>query len=124
MKRAHKSLDVWQEGVALCTEIYQLTKSFPRSEEFGLISQMRRASVSVPSNIAEGAARGSANEFVRFLNIAAGSLSELDTQLELAKRLGYVHEAQYAALEPVLESLSAKLFGLLRKLRTKNASSS
>ena len=106
--------------MALCAEIYQLTKDFPRSEDYGLISQMRRASVSIPSNIAEGAARGSVNEFVRFLNIAAGSLSELDTQLQLANMLGYVRAEQCPAMEQLVESLGAKLAGLIRKLKVKN----
>jgi len=86
MNRAHKKLDVWRESVSLATQIYQITENFPKTEIYGLTSQMRRAVVSVPCNIAEGAARFSSKEFGQFLNIAGGSLSELDTQLEIAHR--------------------------------------
>jgi four helix bundle protein len=82
-KRVHKKLEIWQEGVDLATHIYLVTEQFPKSEVYGLSSQMRRAVVSIPSNIAEGAARNSSKEFAHFLNIAGGSLSELDTCLRL-----------------------------------------
>jgi len=81
MNRAHKKLDVWRESVALATHIYQITEKFPKSEIYGLTSQMRRAAVSISSNIAEGSVRASSKEFAQFLSIAGGSLSELDTQL-------------------------------------------
>lgn len=84
MNRSHKKLEVWQGAVHLATELYKRTESFPDSEKFGLVSQLRRAGVSVPSNIAEGAARNSDRDFLRFLNMANGSLSEIDTQLEIA----------------------------------------
>jgi four helix bundle protein len=83
----HKDLDVWQAAMDLVVAIYAVTKRLPDSERFGLISQMRRAAVSVPSNIAEGAARGSSADFARFLFIAKASLAELETQLELIVRL-------------------------------------
>ena len=92
MQRLHKRLDVWQESMTLATGIYKLTESFPRSEIYGLASQMRRAAVSVPSNIAEGAARRSSKEFSQFLNVAGGSLSELDTQVEIAANLDISHQ--------------------------------
>ena len=79
--RPHRKLDVWQKAMELVRAIYQTTSTFPKNEEYGLSSQMRRASVSVPSNLAEGAARKGKNEFKQFLNIAQGSLSELDTRL-------------------------------------------
>ena len=90
MNRPHKNLDVWKESVALATEIYKITSNFPKSEIYGIVSQMRRAAVSVPSNIAEGAARNSDKEFAQFLNIAGGSLSELDTQVEISFNLDYI----------------------------------
>ena len=80
--RAHKKLDVWRQSIALATHVYEIIESFPKSELYGLASQMRRAAVSVGSNIAEGAARFSSKEFAQFLNITGGSLSELDTQIE------------------------------------------
>ncbi|MGL5660525.1 MAG: four helix bundle protein [Aeromonas sp.] len=86
----HKQLDSWQQAMILVEQIYQCTQSFPREELFGLTSQMRRAAVSVPSNIAEGAARGGTKEYAYFLNIARGSLAELDTQLVIAQRLGFI----------------------------------
>ena len=119
MERAHKSLDVWREGVELCAEIYKLTSTFPRAEEYGLSSQMRRAVVSIPSNIAEGAARGSVQEFIRFLNIAMGSLSELDTQMEIAQTLGYVRPDSFATMQQRVERLGAKLAALIRKMKSK-----
>jgi len=87
----HRELDVWRSSMDLATAIYSLTKRLPNSERFGLVNQMRRAAVSVPSNIAEGAARGSSADFARFLLIARGSVAELETQLELTERLELAH---------------------------------
>jgi len=86
--QTHRDLEVWTKSIELSVAIYQLTRSFPVEERFGLASQLRRASVSVPSNIAEGAGRGSRGEFLRFIAIARGSLAELQTQLEIARRCG------------------------------------
>ena len=88
-ERPHERLDVWRDAMSLVEEIYRITATFPDSERFGLTSQLRRAAVSIPSNIAEGAARRSTAEYLRFLSIARGSLSELDTQLQIAIRLGF-----------------------------------
>jgi len=87
VRRAHKDLRVWQSAIALVEDVYRLTSTFPRDEQFGLTSQMRRAAVSVPSNIAEGSARQTTKELLHFLSIAAGSLAELDTQLRINARL-------------------------------------
>ncbi len=84
MEKPHKNLNLWQISMQLAKETYTVTKSFPGEEKFGLVQQMRRAVVSIPSNIAEGAARQGKKEFKNFLNVARGSLSELDTHLELA----------------------------------------
>jgi len=86
----HRDLIAWQEAMALVESVYRDTASFPKDEMFGLTTQMRRCAISVPSNIAEGAARNSSREYVQFLGISCGSLSELETQLELATRLGFV----------------------------------
>jgi four helix bundle protein len=90
VKRKHHDLLAWQEAIKLVKATYTLTQAFPREELFGLTAQMRRAAISVPSNIAEGAARASAKEFVHFLILARGSLSELETQLVIARELSYV----------------------------------
>ena len=119
MFRAHKKLDVWQEAMGLATSIYQVTEVFPKTEAFGLASQMRRAAVSIPSNIAEGAARNSTKEFLQFLNIAGGSLSELDTQVEIAKNLGFISAESEGELERMMDSISKKLAGLIRHQKGK-----
>jgi four helix bundle protein len=85
----YKDLLVWQKGIALVKLIYQITQTFPAEEKFGLVSQMRRAAVSIPSNIAEGQARHSTGEFVQFLSHAEGSVAELETQLIIAVELGF-----------------------------------
>ncbi|MDV3951476.1 four helix bundle protein [Elizabethkingia anophelis] len=90
--KSHKDLKVWQESMDLVTDIYELVKNFPAEEKYNLTSQIKRSSVSIPSNIAEGAGRKSNLEFIQFLNIASGSLSELETQLEIAIRLKFITE--------------------------------
>lgn len=119
VKRAHKKLDVWSESVALATHIYKITENFPKTEVFGLTSQIRRAAVSVPSNIAEGAARFSSKEFAQFLNIAGGSLSELDTQIEIALNLNYISIEQREEIDRRIESITGKLGGLITSVRKK-----
>ncbi|MHC4744871.1 MAG: four helix bundle protein [Planctomycetota bacterium] len=88
--KTHKDLEIWQRGIALVEEIYRVTKSFPKEEVYCLTSQLRRSAVSYPSNIAEGAARSSRKEYVQFLYFSLGSLSEVETQLMIAGRLGYL----------------------------------
>ena len=88
--RPHYRLDAWKESMAVVKHVYELTSRFPAAETYGLTAQMRRAAISVPSNLAEGAARAGAKEFAQFLNIAKGSLSELETQVLIARDLGYV----------------------------------
>jgi len=113
--RPHHDLRVWQDAMELVTRIYSVTGTFPAEERFGLTSQIRRASISVPSNIAEGAARGSRKEFIHFLTIARGSLSELDTQLRIARNLEYV--ADIAALIVDVERLQAAMGSLIKSQR-------
>lgn len=90
--RTHKDLDVWKNSITPAKELYRLTENFPKEETYGLASQMKRAAVSIPSNIAEGAARNSTKEFIQFLYIALGSLAELETQLLLARELEFIPE--------------------------------
>ena len=92
MRRKHHDLQAWQLAMELVTSVYRLTASFPREETYGLSAQMRRSAVSVPSNLAEGAARESNREKLQFFSIARGSLSELETQLFIARNLGYIRE--------------------------------
>jgi four helix bundle protein len=94
----YKDLRVWQKAMDLVVEVYKLTGHFPDSEKYGLISQMNRSAVSIPSNIAEGSGRNSPREFHQFLGIAKGSLAELETQLEISKRLSLYTEYNYEVL--------------------------
>jgi len=87
--KTHKDLDVWKLSIQLLKDIYQLTSKFPSEEKFGLVAQIRRAVVSIPSNISEGAARNSDKDYIRFLYISLGSLSEIETQLIIAEELGF-----------------------------------
>lgn len=105
--RPHEQLDVWQDAMELVVLVYRLSGQFPDSERYALTSQIRRAAVSVPSNIAEGAARRSRPEYLRFLSIARGSLSELSTQVQIAERLGFLSSPGEAA------GLIDRLFGRL-----------
>ena len=91
----HRDLEVWQKAMKFVTDVYQLTQAFPRQELYGLTSQLRRAAVSVPSNIAEGCGRSSKREFALFLCHARGSLLEVETQLEIARNLGYVPDDKF-----------------------------
>jgi four helix bundle protein len=112
----YKDLVVWQKGIALAKLIYRLTQSFPSAEKFGLIAQMRRAAVSVPSNLAEGQARRTTGEFVQFISHAEGSVAELDTQLILSIELEVCEHARVAAAFELIGELRRMLNGLRRKL--------
>lgn len=118
MKRAHHDLQVWQLGMRLVKDIYALTAGFPDHERFGLCSQMQRAAVSIPSNIAEGAARSGDREFLQFLSIARGSLSELETQVMICSELAYVREDK-EVLDLINETY-AKLSALITSIRNRN----
>jgi four helix bundle protein len=112
----YSDLKVWQRAHQLVLRIYQLTASFPADERFGLSTQLRRAMVSVPSNIAEGSRRSGAADFARFLNIAQGSLGEADYQLLLSRDLGYVSDEQVEPLRRELDEVAAMLHALRRKV--------
>ena len=114
--RTYKDLLVWQKGITLAKLVYRLTHSFPAAEKFGLIAQMRRAAVSVPSNIAEGQARHTTGEFIQFISHAEGSLAELDTQLILGIELEFCGDASAEAAFDVIGELRRMLNVLRRKL--------
>ncbi len=111
-----KDLKVWRKGIAITKSIYALTAKFPRSENFGLTSQMSRAAVSVPSNIAEGQARTGTKEFLRFLSHANGSLAELETQIVVSTELGYCAGMEVEAILREIGELQKMLAAIRRKL--------
>lgn len=113
-KRPHERLDVWRDSMNLVEMIYRLTGTFPHDERFGLTSQLRRAAVSIPSNIAEGAARRSTPEYLHFLSIARGSLSEASTQLQIARRLGDIDVIKEA--DELIDKTFARLTALMKTL--------
>ena len=118
--KSYQDLEVWKKSIDLAERIYRVSCSFPAEEKYGLTSQIRRAAVSVPSNIAEGAARTGTGEFLQFLSVASGSLAEGETQLILAGRLGYLVEAELETLREETEEISRMLGGLKRSLQLKS----
>lgn len=122
MGKTHKDLEIWQRGIELVVHIYQATKAFPKDEEYGLKSQMRRAAVSHPSNIAEGAARSTTREYVHFLRIALASLSELETQLFIAERLGYLDAAERSEEVEALRRKTLNFIKYMKSNKNKGAS--
>ena len=117
---SHKDLILWQKAMDLAVRVHQASTAIPKSELFGLVSQMRRAGSSIPSNIAEGSARKSTKEFIYFLRVSRGSMAELETQLLLAKRVGYLPESEVAALQTQIDEvgriLNTVVTGLHRRL--------
>ena len=114
--KSFKDLLVWQRGIQLVKGVYLLTRGFPSEEKFGLISQMRRAAVSIPSNIAEGQARNTTGEFIQFLAIAQGSLAELETQLIVAAELGFCSSEAIGEISENILQLKKMLYALRAKL--------
>lgn len=117
--RSYKDLIVWQKSMDLVIEIYKLTRQFPKSETYGISQQMQRAAVSIPSNIAEGYKRNHLPEYIQFLSIANGSGGELETQLELCKRLPELTECNYSMANNLLEEVMKMFTVLIGKLTTK-----
>ncbi len=115
-ERPHERLQVWRDAMVLVEAVYRLTEQYPDSERFGLTAQMRRAAVSVPSNIAEGAARRSTADYLRFLSMARGSLSELDTQLQIATRLQF--QPSDASPLDLMNRTFSRLNALIRSLES------
>ena len=117
MVQSHRDLVTWNKAMELVTEIYRVTKQFPKEELFGLMSQLRRAAVSIPSNIAEGKGRLSKGEFRRFLGNARGSLAEVETQILIAQNLSYLDEAETNRLLTKVEEVGKILNGLLSAVK-------
>jgi four helix bundle protein len=113
---SYQALDVWQLAMDIVIEIYRQTRAFPAEEKFGLTAQLRRAAVSIPSNIAEGHNRLGAAEFRRFVSIARGSVAEVETQVAVAVALGFTGADEIKSLSSQLDRLSKMLFGLYRRL--------
>jgi four helix bundle protein len=120
--KQYQELIAWQKGIALVTEIYQASSSFPRDEMYGLTSQLRRAAVSVPSNVAEGQGRASTGEFIQFLCHARGSLFEVETQVIVAHNLNYLSKAQHDLLIAKISELGRILNGLIRSVQLRKKS--
>lgn len=112
-----RNLQVWQRSMTLVEEIYKVTNSFPRSEQFGLTSQIRRASVSIPSNIGEGKRRKRQQVFLNHLDIALGSQGEVEVQLEIAKRLGFLAANEYERIQATVEEVGRMLNGLISSMQ-------
>ena len=118
--KTHKDLNVWQNSIQLVKIIYELTTKFPSAELYGLTSQIKRAVISVPSNIAEGAARHSDKEFIHFLYIASGSLSEVETQIIIVFELMFINEKEKDTVINRINEVRAQLFGLIKHVNGKS----
>jgi len=115
---SYKNLIVWQKAIELVVEIYNLTDKLPKSELYGLTSQMRRSAISIPSNIAEGRRRGHQKEFIQFLTIAYGSGAELETQVEIAKKLSFSRDLDYIKASGLLDEVMRMLNKIINNLRS------
>jgi four helix bundle protein len=115
-EKAHKKLVLWHKAVHLVVSVYEVSRRFPASERFGLAAQMQRAAVSIPSNVAEGAARKGRKEYLQFVYTARGSLSELDTRVEIAGLLGYLKPDESSKLQAEIDEVSRLLNGVIAYL--------
>lgn len=115
----YKRLNVWHKALDLVVQVYQVTANFPTEERYGLVQQMRRAAVSVPANLAEGSSRSSTKDYLRFVEIATGSLYEVRTYIELAARLGYLTVDEAHTVDSAADEIAAMLYKLVRSLETK-----
>ena len=118
--KSHKDLDVWRLAIDLASDVYEVTKTFPEDERYGMTVQMRRSAISIASNIAEGAARQGDKEFVQFLHIALGSVSELDTQLEIAMRVNLTSVESLKGLQDMAIGINQMLPRLAQSVRSKD----
>ena len=112
----YKNLHIWQEGIKLARRVYEVTSNFPANEKFGIVSQMTRAAVSIPSNIAEGAGRNSTKDFTNFLSIAIGSIFELHTQIAICEQIGFINEATAKQLDKQTFSLQQQITAFKQKI--------
>lgn len=117
--KTHKNLDVWKKSIQLVTDVYMVTKHFPREELYGLTNQIRRSAISIPSNISEGSARKGHKEYIQFLYIALGSKNELETQVIIAFNLGFVSLEQQEELLLKIENIGKMLSGLIKYIKSK-----
>lgn len=115
--KSYKDLELWQVSMNFVTEVYKLTKGFPKEEQYALTSQIRRCVISIPSNIAEGASRKGTKEFIQFLWIANGSLSEFETQIEIAQKLGYLDSIEIVIVK--VKHIRKMMHGLIHSLENK-----
>ena len=114
--KTHHDLDVWKKSITLVTEIYKVTETFPQTEVYGLTNQIRRCAVSIPSNIAEGAARTSTKEFSHFLSISLGSISELETQLIISNNLGFITKSKFDSILENIVTIRKMTVGLKKSI--------
>jgi four helix bundle protein len=114
--RSFRDLNIWQKGIDLVKDVYKETQKFPREEIYGLMNQIRRAAISIPSNIAEGHIRQHRTEFKQFLSIALGSLAELETQIVISKELNYISDEAFQSLIDQMTSIGKMIRGLIKKL--------
>ncbi|MCK9422108.1 MAG: four helix bundle protein [Bacteroidales bacterium] len=114
--KTHKDLDVWKDSIEVVVIIYKVTTGFPKEERYGLTSQIRRAAVSVPANISEGAARNYSREFIRFLRISQASLSEVETLMHISLRLSYLDENMFKSIQGRIFKVNAQLSGLIKSI--------
>lgn len=117
--KSYKDLDIWRKGIVIVNKIYDLTEKFPRKEIYGLASQMQRAAVSIPSNIAEGFSRNHTKEYVHFLYVAVSSCAELDTQLVISKERGYVNDKEFVSIEEDIDHESRMIMRLIISLKSR-----
>ena len=117
--KTYKDLIVWQRSIQLVTTVYSLTKTFPSDERFGLVSQLNRAVISIPSNIAEGWGRELSKNYLQFLRISRGSLMEVETMILISKKLGYINEENFKELNKEIEEVGKILQGLIKSVQQK-----
>lgn len=117
--KTHKDLEVWKLSIELVSDVYKMTKLFPKEESYGITNQIRRAAVSIPANIAEGAGRHGLGELKQFIGIAKGSLSELETLLLISKNLGYINDNDFETINQKLTSIFKMLASLIKSLSLK-----
>ncbi|MEA2113031.1 MAG: four helix bundle protein [Patescibacteria group bacterium] len=119
MAKTYENLEIWKKGISLATEVYKITNEFPKEEIYGLTSQLRRAVVSISTNIAEGSGRGSAKDFTRFVNFSIGSLNEVESLLFISKDLSFISEGDFLKLEGSIKELGNLLGGFKKFLSKK-----